>query len=76
MKGVPIRKCIICANTKERNQLLRMMRDHISGALIINPTVKQFGRSSYVCKDGDCREKLAKHKKFSKSFCVPEIKEE
>jgi predicted RNA-binding protein YlxR (DUF448 family) len=69
MQKFPIRKCLICRKDRERNLLLRIMNDHKDGTVIVNPTNKQFGRSSYICQDDEeCLKRLAKHKKYAKYF--------
>ena len=66
-KKVPstvLRKCCACGKIVDRNNLIRIMKDNKTGEIIINPSNKQFGRSSYLCKDKDCLKLAIKKKRF------------
>jgi len=65
-KKLCFRKCIGCATVKDRVQMIRIMKLHDSGNLIINPTATDFGRSYYICYNIDCVNKLFKKKRFEK----------
>ena len=66
-KKVPstiLRKCCACGKIVDRNNLIRIMKDNKTGEIIINPSNKQFGRSSYLCKDKDCLKLAIKKTKM------------
>ncbi|MDD3593671.1 MAG: YlxR family protein [Candidatus Gastranaerophilales bacterium] len=58
-----VRKCIGCSQKFERTALIRILKDHQTEEIIINPANKQFGRSCYICKNQECiKNALKKHK--------------
>jgi len=63
---LPFRKCIGCANVKERAEMIRIMRLYDTGEIIINPTSIHFGRSFYICYNIECINKILKKKKLQK----------
>lgn len=62
-----LRKCCACGKIADRNGFIRILQEHGSGNIIINPNSKQFGRSTYLCKSHECL-KLAKKKKRLKGL--------
>lgn len=72
------RKCIGCFETKNREEMVKITREHKSGEIFINPNSKIFGRSVYLCYNGSCIEdSLKKNKlaKFLKAGLTEELKE-
>lgn len=68
MKGktVPMRKCIGCMESKEKNKLIRIAS--FEGNLYVDPTGKAKGRGSYICKGSEeCLEKAYKRKAFERT---------
>ncbi len=63
---MPFRKCIGCANVKNRSEMIRIMKLYDTGELIINPSSRHFGRSVYVCYNIECINKIIKKKKLQK----------
>jgi len=63
---LPFRKCIGCANVKNRVEMVRIMKLYDTGEIIINPTSRHFGRSYYVCCNIECVNKILKKKKIHK----------
>ena len=61
-KHIPKRMCIACRQMKNQNELLRIVRDNISGEIITDIQKKKFGRGAYICADEKCI-KLAMKKK-------------
>ena len=49
-KSPVIRKCISCRTTMDRNNLLKITRDHKFG-IMLN---QGMGRSAYICKSKRC----------------------
>ncbi|MEI8377240.1 MAG: YlxR family protein [bacterium] len=60
------RKCIACNELFERHQLIRIMREHSSKEIIVNPNNKTFGRSAYICNNDECFKIACKKNRFSK----------
>ena len=71
------RKCIGCFNTKNRGEMIRIIREHKSGDIFINPNSKIFGRSVYLCYNNCCIENSFKKNrlaKFLKTSLTEELK--
>lgn len=69
------RKCVSCGETCDRDTLMRVLKDHKSQDLIINPNKNVFGRSFYFCKTSDCLSALAKNKKYKNCLDLEKIKD-
>ena len=67
-----LRKCCACGKLADRKDLIRIMSEHQTGEIIINPNTKQFGRSIYICKNSGCLQ-LAKKKKRLKGLSDAQI---
>ena len=63
---MPFRKCIGCDNVKNRADMIRIMKLYDTGEIIINPTTGHFGRSTYICYNIECINKILKKKKLQK----------
>ena len=63
-----LRKCAGCGEIKERSELIRILRSNTTGELIIIPTSKHFGRSSYLCYNKDCLKNALKKRKLQKAL--------
>ena len=62
-----LRQCVSCKKKIERNFLIRILKEHKTHELILNPNQYQHGRSVYLCKNKDCVEAISKNKKFKTS---------
>lgn len=72
-----IRKCISCGQTKSREELIRITKEHKSGNIVIQPDSKTFGRSVYLCYNKDCISMAFKKNKLNKMLkTCTEIKKE
>jgi len=69
VKKVPLRKCTGCQTMKNKNELLRVVRE--SKEFSVDTTTKKAGRGAYVCKNTVCLEKAQKSKGFERSFKSP-----
>lgn len=56
------RKCQGCAQTINRNELIKITL--CNGKLYINPSSKVLGRSMYVCKNVNCIKNVIKKKRL------------
>jgi len=63
----PTRKCVGCNEMKEKQQLLRIVRDK-EGNVFIDPTGKKSGRGAYICRDIKCFEAAKKGRRLEKAF--------
>ena len=59
-----MRKCCACGKISDRNNFIRILREHNSGKYLINPNNKQFGRSIYLCKNESCLKTAIKKKRL------------
>lgn len=55
VKKIPRRICVGCWQTKEKRELIRIVRTP-EFQVIIDPTGKRSGRGAYICKDLRCLE--------------------
>ena len=67
MKILPQRTCIGCNTKKNKNELLRIVKNK-SGEISIDLTGKKDGRGTYICKNKECLEKAIKNKRMSRAF--------
>ena len=70
--SVILRKCCACQNKFPRENLIRILKEHKTGSIIINPSNTDFGRSTYLCKNEECF-KIALKKKRLKNLNENEI---
>lgn len=66
MKKEVLRKCIGCFETKNREEMIKITREHCSDKIFINPDSKIFGRSVYLCYNNSCIENSLKKNKLAK----------
>lgn len=67
MKSLPQRTCIGCNSKKNKNELIRIVKDK-EGNISIDKTGKAAGRGAYICDNIECLEKAIKTKKIDKAF--------
>ncbi len=61
MKHIPQRTCVVCHKTRDKSELIRIVR-RSDGSLVFDADAKEPGRGAYICSDGDCAEKaISKH---------------
>ena len=70
MKNIPQRTCSVCRTQKNKNELLRVVKNK-DNIINVDETGKQSGRGAYICYDMECLEKAQKSKRLEK---VLEIK--
>ena len=63
-KSPVMRKCISCRETYERNNLLKITKDHKLGISFY----KGMGRSAYICKSKECYNDSKIKKKLQKAL--------
>ncbi len=67
MKSLPQRTCIGCNSKKNKNELIRIVKDK-EGNISIDKTGKAAGRGAYICDNIECLERAIKTKKIDKAF--------
>ena len=63
-----LRKCISCGEYKEKEQLIKITKEHNTGDLVINPNCKIFGRSAYLCYNQSCIENALKKSRINRAL--------
>ena len=67
MKKIPQRTCVGCMQKKEKNELIRIVKNN-SNEIYIDKTGKLDGRGIYICNNIVCLEKAIKTKKIERTF--------
>ncbi len=67
MKHIPQRTCIGCNTVKNKNELIRIVKNK-ENEINIDKTGKMNGRGAYICDDIKCLEKAIKTKKLERIF--------
>lgn len=74
MKDAPLRRCVGCGESKEKSELIRVVRivsDAATTSFAIDKNGKLNGRGAYVCDSIDCFTKAFKKKGFDRSLHAP-----
>lgn len=66
-RKIPQRKCIVCGENKDKNDLIRIVKNKEEG-IILDPTGKKNGRGAYICKEEKCINEVKKKRKLEKVF--------
>ena len=69
VKRIPQRKCLGCGTSKNKSDLIRVVRSP-ENEISIYLKGKKSGRGAYICRDVNCLKKAVKAKKFDKSLEV------
>lgn len=67
MKNIPQRTCSVCRTQKNKNELLRIVKNK-DNIIKVDETGKQQGRGAYICYDIDCLKKAQKSKKLEQAL--------
>lgn len=67
MKKIPQRTCIGCNQVKNKNELIRIVKNN-NNEIFIDLIGKANGRGAYICNNVECLEKAVKSKRLEKSF--------
>ena len=65
-KKVPLRMCIACKESKQKKELIRIVKFEENFSLDF--TGKANGRGAYVCNNDECVNKVIKQKLLNKTF--------
>ena len=74
MKNIPQRTCSVCRTQKNKDELLRVVKNK-DNIINVDETGKQSGRGAYICYDIGCLEKAQKSKRLEKNLEI-KIKDE
>lgn len=67
MKNIPQRTCIGCNCKKDKNDLIRIVKNK-NGEVSLDIYGKKDGRGIYLCKEIQCLDKAIKNKKMNRAF--------
>ena len=67
MKQLPQRTCMGCNSKKNKNELIRIVKDK-NGTISVDKTGKLSGRGAYLCDNIACLEKVIKSKRLERVF--------
>ena len=65
-KHIPLRMCISCRQMKPQSELIRVVRENGTGAVLTDNEKKLFGRGAYVCAEAECINKAIKRNGFER----------
>ena len=68
-KKIPERRCVGCNETKEKKQLIRVVRTP-EGDVTLDVTGKKSGRGAYICHSLSCFKKARKSKRLETGLNV------
>ena len=74
MKKIPQRSCVVCRTKKDKNELIRIVRNQ-ANEINIDESGKKTGKGAYICDSLECLEKGIKSKALKRALEV-EIPEE
>ena len=69
MKSIPQRTCSVCRAQKNKNELLRIVKNK-DNIINVDETGKQSGRGAYICNNVECYKKAVKARRFEKAFSM------
>ena len=64
---VPMRRCVGCGQSKDKKQLLRIVRTP-QGEILPDRTGRANGRGAYLCNDPGCLALARRKKAFNRAF--------
>ncbi len=65
MKKIPQRTCMACNQKKDKNELIRIVKNK-NNEINIDKSGKMAGRGAYICNDINCLEKVVKSKRLER----------
>lgn len=66
-KNPVLRRCIGCGESKDKQQLIRIIRTP-EGTIELDATGRKNGRGAYICRSQDCLKQAMKTKGLDRSF--------
>ncbi len=67
MKKPPMRKCVGCQESKNKKEMIRIIRT-MEGNFELDATGKKNGRGAYICPNPLCLGKAVKNHSLERSF--------
>lgn len=67
MKKIPERRCVVCFESKPKQNLIRVVKYKEENPCI-DLTGKKSGRGAYICNSIECLEKAIKTNRLAKVF--------
>ena len=67
MKSIPQRTCSVCRTQKNKNELLRIVKNK-ENIIKVDENGKEAGRGAYICYDIKCLENAQKNKRIEKAL--------
>ena len=67
MKKKPQRTCMGCNSKKEKNELIRIVKNN-KNEITVDKTGKLEGRGAYICNSMECLEKAIKSRRIEKAI--------
>mgnify|MGYP004525766941 CR=1 FL=1 len=74
MKNIPQRTCTVCRMQKNKNELLRIVKNK-ENIIKVDVKGKEPGRGAYICYNEECYKKAKKTKRLEKVLDI-EIKDD
>ena len=69
MKNIPQRTCTVCRTQKNKNELLRIVKNK-ENIIKVDVNGKEPGRGAYICLSMECFEKAKKGKNREKKLDI------
>ena len=67
MKKKPLRTCMGCNSKKDKNVLIRIVKNN-KNEITVDKTGKLEGRGAYICNNMECLEKAIKSRRIEKAI--------
>ena len=67
MKKIPQRSCVVCKTKKDKNELIRIVKNQ-TNEIIIDQSGKKPGKGAYICDSMECLEKGIKSKALKRAL--------
>lgn len=67
MKKIPQRSCVVCRTKKDKNELIRIVKNQ-TNEIIIDESGKKPGKGAYICDSIECLEKEIKIKALKRAL--------
>lgn len=67
MKKIPQRSCVVCRTKKDKNELIRIVKNQ-ANEINIDESGKMPGKGAYICDSIECLEKGIKSKALKRAL--------
>ena len=74
-KKMPMRTCTGCRQSKNKKELIRVVRDK-EGNVFVDTTGRKNGRGAYICRDVECLHKAVRTKGLERTLKISAIDED